>query len=395
MLLVQHPEQNRIGNSPHILILTPTSELAAQIYTVCKKLSKHVAFRSELTLSAPSSNAQQQQQSPAAVTAAFQRNQVRILTDPTKPPVDILVATPGRVASLLRSGHLDLTYMQAFVLDEVDVLMMDETFGPQLKTAGIASPQQTQFVFVTATLPDSVIQSVKKEFSKVEVIKGPGLHRISPNLKEVLVDVSVPSSKSNRDAKACFQIKAEELSNALRKNKSDRTLIFCNTVESCRSIENYLKRRDRRGNLSRVGAYHGAMSTEARNAELASFSSSTQEDVDRILVCTDRAARGVDFGGVNVDHVIIFDFPKDPAEYIRRVGRTARAGRTGLCTVFAYGWQLPIARQIMGKSNNKLVLTNSKEEAVQSQLDSSYDMLAGNIASGKLWRNRTFASLLD
>ena len=106
-------------------------------------------------------------------------------------------------------------------------------------------------------------------------------------------------------------------------------------------------------------------------------------------------ASGVDFGGVNVDHVIIFDFPKDPAEYIRRVGRTARAGRTGLCTVFAYGWQLPIARQIMGKNNNKLVLTNSKEDVVQSQLDSSYDMLAGNIASGKLWRNRTFASLLD
>jgi ATP-dependent RNA helicase DDX18/HAS1 len=67
------------------------------------------------------------------------------------------------------------------------------------------------------------------------------------------------------------------------------------------------------------------------------------------LICTDRAARGVDFDASPVDHVVIFDFPKDPAEYIRRVGRTARAGREGTSTVFAYGWQLPIARSVMGK----------------------------------------------
>ncbi len=150
--------------------------------------------------------------------------------------------------------------------------------------------------------------------------------------------------------------------------------------------------------------------------------------------------KGVDFGGANVDHVIIFDFPKDPAEYIRRVGRTARAGRTGLCTVFAYGWQLPIARQIMGK---KLVEKNnidsseggnrydifsgssssssSKEnenatDLVYSSSSSNLDLgeqqkkstgtshrkllhsnnqnlLAGNIASGKLWKNRTYSQL--
>jgi superfamily II DNA/RNA helicase len=69
---------------------------------------------------------------------------------------------------------------------------------------------------------------------------------------------------------------------------------------------------------------------------------------ESVLVCTDRAARGVDFESNPVDHVILFDFPKDPAEYVRRVGRTARAGRAGASTVLAYGWQLPIARQIMG-----------------------------------------------
>ena len=58
---------------------------------------------------------------------------------------------------------------------------------------------------------------------------------------------------------------------------------------------------------------------------------------NHILVCTDRAARGVDFDSAPVDHVILFDFPRDPAEYVRRVGRTARAGRVGTSTVFAYG----------------------------------------------------------
>jgi superfamily II DNA/RNA helicase len=307
----------RAKNAPNILILTPTSELASQIYNVCKKLCKHVPFRSELILSAPvhqrptnsTSTSSSNTNNEASI---FQRNQVRALTDPKKPPVDILVATPGRVASLLRAGHLDFTHLQSLVLDEVDVLMMEETFGPQLKAVGVATPLQTQFVFVTATLPDSIVQSVTKEFPTVQIIKGPGLHRIAPTLQELLVDVSVPTGVSNRDAAACFQIKAEELSKALRKNKSDRTLIFCNTVESCRSIENYLKRRDRRGKLCSVGAYHGAMSSEARNKELEKFcsndgnedkkkkkngnkNSSDDDDdgtIDRILVCTDRAARG-------------------------------------------------------------------------------------------------------
>ena len=93
------------------------------------------------------------------------------------------------------------------------------------------------------------------------------------------------------------------------------------------------------------------MAPEARNRNLDVFANGRKEgrvDVDHVLICTDRAARGVDFDAAPVDHIVIFDFPKDPAEYIRRVGRTARAGRQGTSTVFAYGWQLPVARKVMG-----------------------------------------------
>lgn len=315
----------RAKNAPNILIVTPTSELASQLYHVCKRLCKHVPFRTELILSAPfhphptdatsiSNNDSTDSTSTSTTTtneaSLFQRNQVRTLMNPKKPPVDILVATPGRLASLLRAGHLDFTQLQSLVLDEVDVLMVDETFGPQLKAVGVATPLHTQFLFVTATLPDTIVQSVTREFPTVQVIRGPGLHRIAPTLREELVDVSVPPGVSNRDLAACFQIKAQQLSKALRKNKSERTLIFCNTVESCRSIENFLKRQDRRGKLRNVGSYHGAMTNEARNKELEKFcsttvkhnnndqksirNSDTNDDtrIDRILICTDRAARG-------------------------------------------------------------------------------------------------------
>lgn len=247
------------------------------------------------------------------------RDQIRMLQ---RQPVDVIISTPGRIATILRAKNsgLDLSQLQALVLDEVDVLMLDETFGPQLKTVGAAAPvEQTQFVFVTATLPDSVVAKVQKEFPEVVQVLGPGLHRVAPTVKERLVDVSVPPEK-NRDPKHGFEVKARELLTALRQTKSPRTLIFCNTVETCRNVENLLRRKDRKGRIYNIGAYHNAMTPEARNEELDIFSRGADQgkaDVDYILVCTDRAARGVDFGAAPVDHVILFDFPADPADYVR------------------------------------------------------------------------------
>ena len=345
--------KSKIPATPSMLILTPTYELATQVRGVCASLTMHLptSFRTVLLTS----------QTPI-------RDQVRMLTNPkTSSQIDVIVSTPGRVASLLRSKAIDLSQLQSLVLDEVDVLLIDETFGPQLQTVGIRAPQKTQFVFVTATLPDSVVQKVQEEFGgpnhSLEIIKGPGLHRVAPTVKESLIDVSVPSSTSNRDREACFTLKSQALLTSFRKHRTLQTLVFCNTVESCRAVENMLQRNDRKEKIYHVGTYHNAMSLDARNRNLAEFCSSKykREDQSQILVCTDRAARGVDFDGTPIDHVVIFDFPKDPAEYVRRVGRTARAGREGHCTVLAYGWQLPIARKIMGKEKVDKKTKNSLE----------------------------------
>jgi ATP-dependent RNA helicase DDX18/HAS1 len=381
-----------INGAPRVLILAPTAELADQTRSVCAKLSKHVPF-STLVITAMGKH------------STSIRDQIRIIQ---RQPADVLITTPGRISTILRTRNsgLDLSYLQSIVLDEVDVLLLDETFGPQLRTVGAAAPvDKTQFVFVTATLPDAVVKTVEKEFPGVVRIKGPGLHRVAPTVKERLVDVSVPS-KYNRDFKLCFDIKAKQLLRALRQTRCRRTLIFCNTVDSCRQVENLLGRKDRRGQVYDIRAYHNAMTPEARNQNLAIFShgaagqhgkGSVGDDVDSLLVCTDRAARGVDFEAAPVDHVILFDFPKDASEYVRRVGRTARAGRTGTSTVFAYGWQLPIARKVMGSKLDSFTVAVDEEEGATEYLGGvkgrlqqkgkkeADQTIRGNIAGGTQW----------
>jgi ATP-dependent RNA helicase DDX18/HAS1 len=434
--------KSKLYGTPRLLILTPTAELADQIRSVCDQLMETVSF------------------STMVVTATGMyvtniRDQIRLLQ---RQPVDVLISTPGRIATILRSkqlGGLNLTKLQSIVLDEVDILLQDDdtTFGDQLRTIAQAAPvTQCQFVFVTATLPDRIVQTITQEFPSVVQVRGPGLHRVAPTLDEHLVDVSVPkssvfaSSRSGGGTTATeeqvgFQIKSDALLQALRRHASRKTLVFCNTVHSCRQVENLLQRHDRRGQKYQVGAYHNAMTPAARNQNLARFnlpSSNRRKDddairsdghddsttmVDQILVCTDRAARGVDFGGAPVDHVILFDFPKDPAEYVRRVGRTARAGRAGTCTIFAYGWQLPIARQLMnnnkskskstsGGTKSKLNFGKAMQDWERDHDDDENDMsggrrpnrkkpgqqqkwkpnpeqiIKGNIEGGRLWKER-------
>ncbi|KAL7427660.1 hypothetical protein ACHAXH_002293 [Discostella pseudostelligera] len=339
--LLQHgrKERRRTG-SPRIVVLTPTAELADQIHSVCKTLTSSWDFQPFVTTATGSH-------------ATAIRDQIRLLQST---PVDILISTPGRLSTILRTKNsgLDLGHVTSVVLDEVDFLLVDETFGPQLRTVGAAVQQQgTQFIFVTATLPTDVLDVIRADFPNITELRGPGLHRITPSVHQTLIDVSVPAT-SNRDVDACLDLKVRELLKALRARRVDKTLIFCNTVETCRHVENVLKRDDRKGKRSKVWAYHNALSSDVRWKNLQSFSSSSSKRrngaEESILVCTDRAARGIDFDTSPVDHVVLFDFPRDPAEYVRRVGRTARAGRAGASTVLAYGWQLPIARQIMGLS---------------------------------------------
>jgi len=365
------------NGTPRILVLAPTSELSDQIYSVCEQIRREGL--PELRTMILTANG-------GSEASTSIRDQIRQIE---QKPITVLVSTPGRIATILRSKNnpLNLGELQSMVLDEVDVLMAEhqgdesKDFGVQLRTIAAAAPQdltKLQFVFATATLPERIAQTVEHEFGKIglQQIRGPGLHRISPTLEQQLVDVSVNEGKRNG-----FSLKLDELKRVLRERKCRRTLIFCNTVESCRDVENALTRHTKSSDII-IGAYHNAMTPLSRNYNLRTFTSSSAtafnygknkkhaEKVaaaDHILICTDRASRGVDFDGANVDHVVVFDFPKDPAEYVRRVGRTARAGRNGYATIMAYGWQLPIARTLM-KSNTSSSNSTTKKRKRDSLL---------------------------
>ena len=176
------------------------------------------------------------------------------------------------------------------------------------------------------------------------------------------------------DGDAGFALKATALARELSAEPAAKVLIFCNTIESCRRVENFLIRRDKHKRMYEVMAFHGAIPAEARKRTLAAFTAPTTAsedatpsgqpsngyefdyreggggggggDVPRLLVCTDRASRGMDL--LDVGHVVLFDFPRDGVEYVRRVGRATRGARKpGRVTSLVLGRQLAYARALM------------------------------------------------
>jgi ATP-dependent RNA helicase DDX18/HAS1 len=204
--------------------------------------------------------------------------------------VHIIISTPGRLVALIKKGDISLRETQTVILDEADVLFSDVTFP--LQPLGQACPSSTQFVFVTATLPDIVTGQIQREFPEAVYLSGPGLHRISPTIEEVLVDCSV-SPQSQGDAtpsNAVFARKCAALLRVLDETRAAHTLVFCNSIAQCRHVENVLRRTSR----SRVVcALHSAMNDRAE--QLNRFVSASDGAQSAVLVCTDRASRGLDF----------------------------------------------------------------------------------------------------
>ena len=133
---------------------------------------------------------------------------------------------------------------------------------------------------------------------------------------------------------------------------ASRVLVFCNTIESCRAVENGLRRRDRRGVRFQALPFHGAIPADSRKSILSEFTSPERSGAaPKVLVATDRASRGMDFP--QVSHVVLFDFPRDGVEYVRRVGRVTRGAQTpGRVTSLVLGRQLAYARALM-KANRE------------------------------------------
>ncbi|KAI4353966.1 hypothetical protein L6164_002881 [Bauhinia variegata] len=316
------------SQAPRVVILAPTAELASQVLDNCRSMSKSgVPFKSMV------------------VTGGFrQRTQLENLEQ----GVDVLIATPGRFMLLIKEGFLQLTNLRCVVLDEVDILFGDEDFEAVLECLINTSPVTTQYLFVTATLPREIYNKLVEVFPDSEVIMGPSMHRISSRLEEVLVDCSGEDGQE-KNPDTAFLNKKTALLQIVEGSPVPKTIVFCNKIETCRKVENALKRADRKGTRMQVLPFHAAMTQDSRLANMEGFMRSQSKEVSQFLICTDRASRGIDF--TKVAHVILFDFPRDPSEYVRRVGRTARgAGGKGKAFIFVVGKQVSLASRLMERN---------------------------------------------
>eukprot|EP00898_Chlorokybus_atmophyticus_P006031 jgi/Chlat1/6429/Chrsp45S05945 len=346
------------GRRPSAIVLTPTADLAAQVHSVSRALARTVPFRS--------------------LCLREQRKNLEAGTD-------VVIGTPGRLLALVDAESLLLDSVQTIVVDEVDVMLDDPDFADALARVR-AECTSAQFVFVTATLTGDMHARIGEEFGiranddgndGITRLFGPGLHRTARGLKEVLVDCSGGDERTEESA---FLRKKDALLRALKQNPCQRTIIFCHKIDTCRKLENILKREDRQERKLIPLAYHAAISPEMRARNLSQFMQ-PPGGVPMVLICTDRTSRGVD--SLDVEHVVLFDFPRDPrrvpssfteanlsslillslylnvinvcSEYVRRVGRTARgAGGQGLVTALVLGKLVPMAQQIMARNEKGL-----------------------------------------
>mmetsp|Transcript_17760 Transcript_17760/g.31748 ORF Transcript_17760/g.31748 Transcript_17760/m.31748 type:complete len:657 (+) Transcript_17760:52-2022(+) len=309
------------------VVLAPTSELAGQVLSVAKAISAGgVPFRSGI------------------VTGEHDwSNQVSTL----RKGLELLVCTPGRFRSHIEAGTLSLSQTHQVVLDEADLLFEDEDFPLTWEALRQHVSDNTATAFVTATLPEWLVSLVRKDLPLVKIRKGKNLHRTAAGVTETLIDCS-GGRQLTYSGDEGFKLKTDALMRELAKHPADRVLIFCNTIESARKVENFMRRRDRRSRLYEVHAFHGAIATDKRKETMARFLAEDDEfgEVPRILVATDRASRGIDFRMVK--HVILFDFPRDGVEYVRRVGRATRGtGAPGHITSLLLGRQVAYARALM------------------------------------------------
>ena len=276
------------GTGVTALVLTPTRELAAQIYDSFKAYGRYTGMRTAVIFGGVGQYPQ---------TEALRRG------------VDILVATPGRLLDLIEQGLCDVGGVSFFVLDEAD-RMLDMGFINDVKkvTALIKGPKQT--LLFSATMPKEIVALANA------ILRNPVSVSVTPAASTVdLIDQSVYFvDKKNKE---------HLLIELLRDKDIVSCLIFSRTKHGANKICKALTA----ASIS-ASAIHGDKSQTARQDALASF----KKGKVRVLVATDIAARGLDID--QLSHVINYDIPNVPETYVHRIGRTGRAGARGVAISF-------------------------------------------------------------
>ncbi len=274
---------------PRSLILEPTRELAAQVAENFEKYGKYHKLSMALLIG-----------------GVQMGDQVKAL----EKGVDVLIATPGRLMDLFSRGKIMLNDCNLLVIDEAD-RMLDMGFIPDIEEIASRLPRQRQTLLFSATMPPPIQKLAAKFLSDPKTIEVARPATANVNIEQRLV--------MTRGDK-----KREVLRDLLRHEEVKNAIIFANRKTTVRELATSLKRSG-----FAVGQIHGDMEQADRIAEFDRF----KNDEINILVASDVAARGLDVKGVS--HVVNFDVPWQPDDYVHRIGRTGRAGAKGIAISIA------------------------------------------------------------
>ena len=271
------------SSGPRALVITPTRELAAQIGDMAKRYGKHLNLRSAVVFGGVGMEPQK-------------RKLAR--------PLDLLIATPGRLLDHVSRKQAPLNNIQTIVLDEAD-RMLDMGFLPDVRRILSALPKKRQNLFFSATMPDDIEALIRRTSRE-------------PVMVEVTRRATPVSSITQLVHPVQTERKKELLKTILNHGNMPQTLVFTRTKARANQLAKAL---DKSGHPAT--AIHSNKSQNARMRALANF----RDGKCAILIATDIAARGLDVDGIS--HVVNFDLPDTPEDYVHRIGRTARAGGSG------------------------------------------------------------------
>jgi len=312
------PIIQKLGRNPEpgttVLILSPTRELASQIMEACRQL------------------APKQIKCASIIGGVGYKGQI----DALKRRPNILIATPGRLMDHMEQGTADISKVTTLVLDEAD-RMLDMGFLPSIKKIVKVIPAKRQTLFFSATMSKDIERIANAMLTNPEYIS------VSPR-------GTAAGTIEQRAYPVAQQAKLPLLIELLSKEDFDRVLVFTRTKRGADRVAHILEKRDVKSNR-----IHGDRSQAQREAALRAFKAGHTN----VLVATDVAARGIDIDSVS--HVINYDIPEAPEDYVHRIGRTGRAGKSGSAiTLFTLAEEhsMRAIEKLTGQAVERVILDN-------------------------------------
>jgi superfamily II DNA/RNA helicase len=295
-----------LSGIPRALIVVPTRELCLQVHGDLTEAAKYLLAEHD------------GKSRPLSVVAIYGGRPYEPQIESLQKGADVVVGTPGRLLDLAQQGHLQLGGLSTLVLDEADE-MLDLGFLPDIERILKQIPAKRQAMLFSATMPDPIITLARTFMNQPTHIRA-----------------EAPQSSATHDTTEQFAYRAHALDKVemvgriLQANGRGATMIFTRTKRTAQKVADELAERG-----FQVGAVHGDLGQAAREKALKAFRTG---EVD-VLVATDVAARGIDID--DITHVINYQIPEDEQAYVHRIGRTGRAGKSGIAVTLVDWDELP------------------------------------------------------